>query len=105
MKEQEFTETDVLENNLKLKRFIKNRTSTNKANEYHMKTIQLEIDIIQKKIEINYVEINQDKFRIKEMQQVLTNKIRNVSIENNEISKKLNQLGVKDMQNIFREQK
>ena len=39
------------------------------------------------------------------MQQELTNKIRSISIENNEISKKLNRLGVKDMQNISREQK
>ena len=39
------------------------------------------------------------------MKQELTNKIRSISIENNEISKKLNQLGVKDMQNISREQK
>ena len=39
------------------------------------------------------------------MQQELTNKIRSISIENNEINKKLNQLGVKDMQNISREQK
>ena len=41
------------------------------------------------------------------MQQELTNKIRSISIsiENNEISKKLNQLGVKDMLNISRQQK
>ena len=39
------------------------------------------------------------------MEQELTNKIRSISIENNEISKKLNQLGVKDMLNISREQK
>ena len=39
------------------------------------------------------------------MQQELTNKIRSISIENNEICKKLNQLGVKDMQNISRFQK
>ena len=39
------------------------------------------------------------------MQQELTNKIRSISIENNEISKTLNRLGVKDMQNISREQK
>ena len=49
----------------------------------NMKTIQSEIDIIQRKFEINYGEINQDKFRIKEMQQKLTNKIRSISIENN----------------------
>ena len=39
------------------------------------------------------------------MQQELTNKIRSISTENNEISKKLNQLGVKNMQNISRKQK
>ena len=36
------------------------------------------------------------------MQQELTNKIRSISIDNNEISKKLIQLWVKDMQNISR---
>ena len=43
-----------------------------------MKNIHSEIKIIQRKIEINYVKINQDKFRINEMKQKLTNKIRNI---------------------------
>ena len=65
----------------KLNRFIKNSTSTNKTND-HMNTIQSEIDIIHRKFKL-IMSNKLDKFRIKEMQQELTNKIRSISIENN----------------------
>ena len=75
-----------LKTNLKLKDSARIVQALTKLMNDNMKTIQLETEIVQRKFEINYGEINQDKFRINEMEQELTNNIRNISIENNGIS-------------------